>query len=120
MISFYGRGGITSGGSGDNPNMAKILPDTKENWAAQRTLISEAKTIYVYTDYMTQIQEDGTIKNIPGIKIGDGTTYLVDLPFVRNQIPQSYLVSDQDRENWNNKVSATLSQIDDENLILFK
>ena len=42
-------------------------------WNSTPMLIAESKHIYVYSDYY---------ENNPGIKIGDGTTYLIDLPFV--------------------------------------
>ena len=54
--------------------------NTSANWASQTTLVSKLNNYYVYTDYKTKIVNGNTI-NIPGIKIGDGTSYVVDLPF---------------------------------------
>ena len=59
------------------PVQADIIhTDTTEHWNAQALLIAERGQIYVYSDY--QIVDD---KYIPAIKIGDGTSYLIDLPF---------------------------------------
>ena len=75
MSSFYGGGGISSG---ESPNATKTLFNTKEGWNGQVGLVSEANTFYVYTNYKET--EDG--KMIPGMKIGNGDNYLIDLPFI--------------------------------------
>ena len=69
--------------------------------------------IYVYTDFKT---EDGV--NIPGFKIGTGA-YLVDIPFVTDWIEDG-LVTNAEREFWNNKVTAILDQNNSELLYLTK
>lgn len=50
---------------------------TTEHWNSQRDLVTEKGMLYVYSDYSKT--SDG--KNIAGIKIGDGTSYLIDMPF---------------------------------------
>ena len=45
-------------------------------WNSTPQLIAKSKHIYVYSDYTTASGED-----VPGIKIGDGKAYLIDLPF---------------------------------------
>lgn len=37
--------------------------------------------LVVYTDYQSY-EEEGQIIYVPGFKIGNGNTYLLDLPFV--------------------------------------
>lgn len=61
--------------SGDY-DLATVLFDTTENWNAQTQTVSVENTVYVYTDY--QQTDQGMVA---GIKVGDGTTYIVDLPF---------------------------------------
>lgn len=79
--------------AGDN---SKIYSGTSAYWVAQPTLTSEDKAIYIYTDYDTIDGED-----IPALKIGDGTTYVVDLPFTAaNGITAEKISA------WDNKVSA--------------
>jgi hypothetical protein len=92
-----------SGGSGD-----KIMAKTTAQWAQQTSLVSVYGGIYIYTDYR---QEDGV--NIPAMKIGDGNAYVVDLPFFSTGCTEA------DRQRWDNKVSAKLSPLDLENLVLY-
>ena len=54
-----------------------IQYDTTSGWASKSTLVSRLNTIYVYTDYKTRDN-----KNVPGFKVGDGVTYVNDLPFL--------------------------------------
>lgn len=117
--SFYGRGGI-SNGSGGSKNTAQIFTKTKEEWAQTPSLMSKERAIYVYSNHRTQIKDD-VVTNIPAIKIGDGVTYVVDLPFVGEiQNIEDYLVTLQEKEYWNSKVDAAVYQTDSENLILFR
>lgn len=88
-------------------NATVLVPrDTTANWNSLTSFIPHAGEVIVYTDYM---QKDG--QDIPGVKIGDGLAYLVDLPFVTDSITE---VTTAERTSWNNKVSARLSG---ENLI---
>jgi hypothetical protein len=90
-----------------------IQSDTTANWNSQTTLRSVNNCIYVYTDFKT---EDGV--NIPGFKIGTGA-YLIDIPFVTDWIEDG-LVTNAEREFWNNKVTAILDQNNPELLYLTK
>jgi len=46
-------------------------------------LISEKDVLYIYTNYKT-IEKDGEEIVVPGLKVGDGKGYLIDLPFVNS------------------------------------
>ncbi len=93
---------------------ARILMGTEAEWNAAPRLVAEVNTIYVYTDHDTY---DG--ENIPAIKIGDGTSYLIDMAFVSDNTSvlfnhiNDYVVhiSASERNFWNNKVSCDESQI---------
>lgn len=87
----------------------EVISNTTEGWNSQPLLISAKDTVYVYTDYATSEGQD-----IPNIKIGDGNAYLIDLPFLVSDCN----VTPEDIEKWNNKVSAFLDPLDEENLIL--
>ena len=97
-----------------------VYSDTTENWNSQRSLIGKYNCIYVYTDYR---DVDG--EPVPGIKMGDGTSYLIDLPFVMGDTRQLYdhisdivmHVSSVERESWNNKVTCYISPTDSEELV---
>lgn len=97
--------------------------DTTERWNAQRFLIAEKGIIYVYSDYVVL---HGI--NVPAVKIGDGTSYLIDLPFVmgNNDVLNDHVhnntihITEDERQFWNNKVTCFLSKIDQTNLVLTK
>lgn len=98
---------------------------TKSDWDSDRTLISEKDVLYIYSDYKV-IQNEDQDFYIPGIKLGDGKTYLIDLPFLNNinsdidkQILQHVKnkdihITSQQRLFWNNKLNLA---IDNENLV---
>lgn len=113
-------GGInTGGGTGAN----NIHTDTTEHWNAQRDLVAKKNHIYVYTDY--EVVEG---INVSAMKVGDGTSYLIDMPFIDgNHTKLNAHIDDTDmhinpgeREFWNNKVTAFVSQGDVETLVLTK
>lgn len=99
-------------------NSGKVLYGTTAEWNAQSSLVGLNQVMYVYTDGLTY---DG--KAVPRIKIGDGTTYLIDLPFLNEEEidhinNQQIHVSAADRARWNNKV--TTYEPEDELLLITK
>ena len=95
---------------------------TTAQWAQQIDTIGQSNTFYIYTDRSQKEDEQGNIINYPGIKIGDGSSYLVDLPFVdeifydhTNNI--NIHVTSAEKEFWNNKVRIQDSEIGQQNLI---
>ena len=103
--------------------------DTTENWNSKPTLIAERGCFYVYSDYLTETLQDGSVVTYPGVKIGDGTSYLIDMPVslsgrdseryedydehIRNILIH---VGADDRDSWDNKVTVA---VDDQNELLF-
>lgn len=96
--------------------------DTTEHWNAARTFIPLRGEIIIYTDHGQMDDGYGNTINVPGIKIGDGSAYLIDLPFVGNEVRYEILqelrahtndwsihVSAEDRSFWNNKLNYTIS-----------
>lgn len=91
----------------------------RADWDADRDMVSQKDVLYIYSDYKL-IEQDGKQIYIPGIKIGDGTSYLIDLPFA-NQNKNSEIedllldhinnkivhISAEQRDFWNNKTSNT-------------
>lgn len=118
-VSLQGGIGVAYGGT----RSKNIFVDTTANWDAQRDLIAKKDCIYVYSDYQTI---DGV--NIPAIKVGDGTTYLIDLPFVMgNDMTLNDHINDTnvhiqpgEREFWNNKVTCFLSASNEEIIVFTK
>lgn len=103
-----------------------IYYNTKSGWNAQPSLIAEEGAIYIYKDYST-ISDGNETKDVPALKIGDGTSYLIDMPIVNGDIADLLLehinntiihVSSDDRTFWNNKSSAYLQPNTTETLVL--
>lgn len=99
-------------------NVSKIFYDTTANWNAQPTLVSEAGTVYIYSDYY----QDSGGNDIPGVKIGDGNAYLIDLAFT-GKLYDDHLadsvrhITDAERSAWNNKVRCYVDSTDTEKII---
>ena len=96
-----------------------VLFATTEEWNAQTLLIASEGVFYVYSDHGT----DADGNDVPGVKIGDGTSYLIDMPFVGDDIAATLAahiadtvvhITADEREAWNGKLTA---DIDGENLI---
>ena len=93
----------------------QVLRDTKEHWDAQPSLISEKDVIYIYTNYKTIDNGDGTYTIYPGMKIGDGSAYLIDIPFIGEG--DGSIVTPEDIARWNNKWRGYMNENNPENLI---
>lgn len=71
--------------------------DTTENWNNNPSLVGERSHIYIYSDYKVE-EIDGETVYIPAIKIGDGNSYLIDMPFVTNGSSENIIVKSS--EEW--------------------
>lgn len=100
-----------NGGGGD----ALVKTDTVEGWNSRPTYIPEKGEINVYTDFEVTTDISGQEVFIPAIKIGDGQSYGVDLPFVGDDLRlqlmlhmtnEEYHVATADRLLWNNKLNV--------------
>lgn len=95
-----------------------LTRDTKEKWAEKSSFVPMKGEIIVYTNYATMVNDAGETVDVPGLKVGDGNAYLVDLPFV-GEADRKFLleyiqehemnaiihVSQEDRNRWNNKLN---------------
>lgn len=86
-----------------------VAVKTTAEWAELPQIQSRVGEIYIYSDHST----DGEGHNIPGIKIGDGNAYVVDLPFATGT---DIRITDADIANWNGKVSV---RVEGEKLIFY-
>ena len=91
-----------------------LFIDTTAAWNSQPTYIPKRGDIIVYSDHDTVI-DGGVTKDVPGVKIGDGLAYLIDLPFTTDGVAQRLMnhinnsaihVSAEDREFWDNKLNC--------------
>lgn len=100
----------------------RTIVKTTEEWNSDISYIPNKGYICVYSDYSTK--ED---KPIPAIKIGDGTSYLIDLPFVTNGAIEETLsnhindmtrhITSAERESWDNKISCYIDKDNPEQVI---
>lgn len=102
--------------SGGGIGYAKAMMDTTENWNLKPTFIPSKGLLIVYIDHGTTVWEGETI-NVPGIKIGDGAAYLVDLPFVGEDwhaVLEEHIqntdihVNPDEKSFWNAKLNCNL------------
>ena len=110
---------------GDGNSDYGITTHTTAYWSSQTSYIPPAGELVIYSDYK-QITKNGQNYNEPAIKVGDGTTYVVDLPFVHelndalltNHINNTIVhITDNERTFWNHKVNCE-DIIEEETLIL--
>lgn len=108
---------------------APVYYDTEENWNTARTTIAEKRAIYVYSNHRHIDDGHGNLYPVPSIKIGDGTSYLIDMPFINqeleielaNHINNTEIhITQEEREFWNNKVTCYMDDMNLENLIFSK
>ena len=99
---------------------------TVEEWNNDKDLISQKGTLYIYTNYKVIKDQENNEIFLPGIKLGDGKAYLIDLPFLNTDTFNEQIldhinnkvihVSLEDRMFWNNKLN--LVQPESQTLIL--
>ena len=100
--------GVELLGDKSSENLRIVTTGTTAEWAARTDYVPLAGEIIVYTDH----DEAGGI-SVPAVKIGDGSAYAVDLPFVSDDIRtilQEHVadtavhITAADRDAWNGKV----------------
>lgn len=100
---------------------------TTEEWNRNRDLIAERSHLYVYSDYKTEINDNGDLVKFPAIKIGDGTSYLIDMPFIATldfdnikDVVQEHIsnttihITNYERSTWNEKLSARVNESEEQ------
>lgn len=94
-------------------------------WNSIPEYIPRTGEIIIYLNHKEIIIDTNKRVSVSGIKIGDGTSYLIDLPFmgdidytVKEHITNANIhVSQEDRNLWNNKINC-LDNIQNEVLFL--
>lgn len=95
----------------------KVLYNTSEYWNSRPQLVAKKGYLYVYSDHKQIDNED-----IAGIKVGDGTSYLIDMPFIDKPLDEHVSniirhITSEEREFWNNKVRCFIDPENEQNLI---
>ena len=101
-----------------------VSENSTEGWSTMPSYVPKNGEICIYTDYYKQEDSEDVY---PAIKIGDGKSYLADLPFIEegsqkqimNELQNHFNNSDihvtpEEKNFWNNKLNYNLSN---ENLI---
>lgn len=104
---------LTLSDSGVPANAARIEVRTTAEWNERMMYIPKVGRIIVYSDRNVI---DGVA--YPGVKIGDGLAYVVDLPFVGDDVASRIMslieehiqndqihVTEAERAFWNNKIN---------------
>ena len=102
--------------------------DTTANWNAKSGFVPLRGEIIVYSDRGTRSDGNGGTVPVPGIKIGDGSAYLIDLPFLGGEDESNALavlaaheadtgihVTPAEKAFWNNKLNC---YVEDGKLVL--
>lgn len=99
-----------------------IYCESTAYWHSQPTFKGNKGDIIIYSDY----RKNGDGKYVAGIKIADGLTDVIDLPFIIDILESeltshindtSIHVSKSEKEAWNEKVSVKMG--DNDTLILY-
>lgn len=69
----------------------RIIYKTTSEWDAEPTLVGYRGYLYVYLDADSYVDEHGNTVYVPAIKLGDGETPLIDLPFMTAQTSQEVI-----------------------------
>ncbi len=114
-----------------NSRMPVVENKTTEEWGRQIGYIPSKGVLIIYSDYSHQIQTiDGeqTVVDIPNFKIGDGSAYVQDLPFINDDLRkdlESHIrdvnihVTLADKLLWSNKINVDDNQeVIDEILVI--
>jgi len=114
---------LFTGASGQK--LTEVLYGSTLEWAQDKTRIAQKGVIYVYSDYVKASDGAGGTVDVPGFKVGDGTSYLIDMPFAQGEVNaeviahienQKIHVSEEDRERWDQRELSI--EISGENLTL--
>lgn len=126
LITITDKDGTTTAEIYNNDSSIEVR--TTAEWNGDREFPSKKGVLYVYSDYK-QIEKDGKIVNIPGLKLGDDNSYVIDLPFTDEAIYKDLFnhinnheihITSAERNFWNNKVRCYMqlsNDEDNENLI---
>lgn len=110
--------GVEISGDKNSQDYNIVSENTTSGWNENPMYLPKRGEICVYTDYVTQEDDMGNTIVYPGFKIGDGNSYLIDMPFVGAEIRYEILrqlqahtsntaihITQSEREFWNNKLN---------------
>lgn len=107
------------------PNLikGKVFSHTTAEWNSQRDFVAQEGVIYIYLDGTSYVGQDGQTHTVPSFKIGDGTSYLIDLPFGEDMKLMEHAsntelhITNDERAFWNGKVRVDETETNNELLV---
>ena len=106
-----------------------ILIGSTSEWSFHSAYVAPSGTICIYTDHGT-VQINSVTRTVPGIKISDGSTPIIDMAFVgddvtipiRKELDEHIAdsvrhITAAERTSWNNKITCD-DTVQNNNLIL--
>lgn len=102
--------GVELAGNQTSASLYIVSENTVSGWAQTPMYVPKQGEIILYTDYA----EDDQGNPLPAIKMGDGSAFVADLPFVNDDIRNNLLahindrvvhITDEERRFWNNKLN---------------
>lgn len=109
-------------------NGRAIYADTIENFRATPNFIPHKGDIIIFFNKSTITDGNGNTINVPGIKIGDGLAYNLDLPYVGDDVWDELTahiidnvrhITAAERQFWNNKLNCNEATVNDDETLIF-
>ena len=110
--------GVRLIGNRTSKDLHIINDENSEHWEDYGTYVPKFGEIIIYSDYDVIQDEFENDVYVPGIKVGDGTNYVADLPFVGDEIRYAILaelynhedneiihITQDERSSWNDKLN---------------
>ena len=99
-----------------------VIIKTTAEWTTSANYIASAGTVLIYTDWgsITEtVNNTEVTKNVPAVKVADGSTPAVDLAFIGDDHIKDLVrhITAAERASWNNKITCE-NTVTNNNLIL--
>ena len=126
-VATPSKDGLMSAADKAKLDATNIRYNTTHYWDCLVGFIPKAGEIIIYSDYK-QVEINGNLIWVPGVKIGSGNAYVQDLAFLGDAEADLLLshindevrhISEQERLRWNNKLNVDdYSEVVEETLVL--
>ena len=114
--------GVELAGDKSASELYLVSENTTAGWNSNPQYLPKQGEICIYTDHTVIVDDRGETVAYPDIKIGDGNSYLIDMPFVSAGTRYALLsalyahesntivhITQEERVFWNNKLNNEVS-----------
>ena len=91
--------GVELAGNKTASELYLVSENTTAGWNSNPQYLPKQGEICIYTDHTVLVDDQGRTVAYPDIKIGDGNSYLIDMPFVSAGTRYALLSALQEHEN---------------------